>query len=99
MDQLKMNYEDAAAGEGNIDEMGQITGAYEDEMYHLEEKLEDFQETMERVQARFFDKKSDQKKTSPAVEEEKKTGEDQEMADESVDKNALSSEHIVFDDD
>jgi hypothetical protein len=54
---------------------------------------------MERVQARFFDKKSEQKKTLPAVEEEKKTGEDQEMADESVDKNALSSEHIIFDDD
>ena len=55
MDQLKMNYEEAAEG----DEMGQITGAYEDEMYRLEERLEDFQETMERVQARFFDKKSE----------------------------------------
>jgi hypothetical protein len=45
MDQLKMNFEDAG-GQGHIDDMGQL---YEDEMYRLEEKLEDFQETMERV--------------------------------------------------
>lgn len=50
MDQLKMNYEDS-----------QVDGGYEDEMYRMEERLEDFQETMERVQARFFDKKQDLK--------------------------------------
>ena len=85
MDQLKLNYED-----GQVDSV-----AYEDEMYRLEEKLEDFQETMERVQARFFDKKQEEKK-QPPKEEEKKQGEDkaeedQEMVDES-EANALSSE-------
>jgi hypothetical protein len=88
MDQLKINYDDAALGEA--DEMGQISGSYEDDMYRLEERLEDFQETMERVQARFFDKKSEQKK-QPAQEEEKKT-EDQEMVDESVD----DKQEIIF---
>lgn len=50
MDQLKMNFEDAAAlGGGEEDEDGEMAGVHEEELYRMEERLEDFSETMERV--------------------------------------------------
>jgi|TARA_B110000285_G_C14980565_1_gene541155 hypothetical protein len=60
MDQLKMNVEDAQAlgGGGEEDDDGALA---EEELYRMEERLEDFSETMERVQARFMDKKADER--------------------------------------
>lgn len=77
IDQLKMNCEDAAGGEPSGEESAELAAAREEDMYRLEEKLEDFQETMERVQARFVDKKAEQEemKKKPAAAEEKKSGE------------------------
>jgi len=98
VDQLKMNFEDAAQGDA---ELTDIAAARQEEMYRLEERLEDFQETMERVQARFVDKlaeRAETKKAQGAAEAkqspEKKQGaaggllsspgdEDQEMLDQS----------------
>ena len=54
-----MNYEDAA-GDQAEEELAEMAAAREGDMYRLEERLEDFQETMERVQARFTDKKAEQ---------------------------------------
>lgn len=54
-----MNYEDAAGDQGE-EELAEMAAAREEDMYRLEERLEDFQETMERVQARFLDKKEEQ---------------------------------------
>ena len=54
-----MNYEDAA-GDQAEEELAEMAAAREEDMYRLEERLEDFQETMERVQARFLDKKEEQ---------------------------------------
>ena len=52
LDHLRMQLEEAAEGEdwdgSDIDR--------QDEMETIEERLEDFQETMERVQTRFLDK-------------------------------------------
>lgn len=53
-----MNYEDAAGDQGE-EELAEMAAAREEDMYRLEERLEDFQETMERVQARFLDKKAE----------------------------------------
>lgn len=60
MDQLKMNVEDAQALGGGGEEDGDGALA-EEELYRMEERLEDFSETMERVQARFMDKKADER--------------------------------------
>lgn len=51
MDQLKMNVEDAAALGGGMeeDEDGEMAGVHEEELYRMEERLEDFSDTMERV--------------------------------------------------
>jgi hypothetical protein len=38
-----------------------MAGTYEEELYRMEERLEDFSDTMERVQARFMDKKAEQR--------------------------------------
>jgi hypothetical protein len=69
-DQLKMNFEDAAPED---EDLADIAAARQEEMYRLEERLEDFQETMERVQARFADKQAERRATkkSQAVEEAK----------------------------
>lgn len=72
-----MNCEDAAAGDLGGEETAEIAAAREEDMYRLEERLEDFQETMERVQARFVDKKAEQgdgKNKHADKEEEKKGG-------------------------
>ena len=63
-------------------------------MYRLEEKLEDFQETMERVQSRFVDFK--QEKKGKQEEEEKKPSEDTEMADESDKKDEVLEDDFVI---
>lgn len=68
IDQLKMNFEDAANEELGGEEMA---AAREEDMYQIEERLEDFQETMERVQTRFIDKKAEQDIKKPKTEEEK----------------------------
>ena len=62
-------------------------------MYRLEEKLEDFQETMERVQSRFVDFKQEKKGKQ---EEEKKPSEDTEMADESDKKDEVLEDDFVI---
>lgn len=49
IDQLKMNCEDAAASDPGGEETAELAAAREEDMYRLEERLEDFQETMERV--------------------------------------------------
>ena len=54
-----MNYEDAAGDQGE-EELAEMAAAREEDMYRLEERLEDFQETMEKVQARFIHKKKEQ---------------------------------------
>lgn len=54
MDQLKMNLEDAAARDDGSEEYEQMSRA----MFCFEERIEEFQETMERVQARFMEKKA-----------------------------------------
>jgi hypothetical protein len=54
-----MNYEDAVGDQGE-EELAEMAAAREEDMYRLEERLEDFQETMEKVQARFIDKKKEQ---------------------------------------
>lgn len=50
-----------------------------EDMYRLEQRLEDFQDTMMRVQYRFMDKQAEQrdlkKAESKKTEEEKKTSE------------------------
>lgn len=61
MDQLKMNVEDAHALGGGGGEEEDDGALAEEELYRMEERLEDFSETMERVQARFMDKKADQR--------------------------------------
>lgn len=53
IDQLKANFEGAAREDADLTD---IAAARQEEMYRLEERLEDFQETMERVQTRFVDK-------------------------------------------
>ena len=87
IDQLKMNCEDAAAGHPGGEETAEIAAAREEDMYRLEERLEDFQETMERVQARFVDKKAEQgdkKKKDADKEEEKKGGDTQPQKPEEI---------------
>ena len=53
----------------------------------MEERLEDFRETMERVQARYFDKKAvmrDKKKAAkPDLEEKKKENHEQNLSNDS----------------
>jgi hypothetical protein len=53
----------------------------------MEERLEDFRETMERVQARYFDKKAamrDKKNSAkPNLEEKKKENQEQNLSNDS----------------
>lgn len=53
LDQLKMNLEDAAAGYDGTTQQEEIQRV----MYQFEERVEDFKETMDRVQSRFIEKK------------------------------------------
>lgn len=72
VDQLKMHIEEAAHGEADMED---IAAARREEMYRLEERLEDFQETMERVQARFRDKLAERgARKKPQGAEEAKQG-------------------------
>jgi len=59
-------------------EEGEYEG--EEDYSRIEEKLEDFQDTMERVQARFFDKKDPRPKKQGLDEEENSS--DIDMIDE-----------------
>ena len=82
IDQLKLSVEDAEAKEGS-----DMSAAGLEDMYRLEQRLEDFQDTMMRVQYRFMDKQAEQrdkKAASKKEEEEKKNNEpisDHEMED------------------
>ena len=53
LDQLKMNLEDAAAGYDGTTQQEEMQRV----MYQFEERVEDFKETMDRVQSRFIEKK------------------------------------------
>ena len=65
-----MHIDETVNGEAGIDD---IASARQEEMYHLEERLEDFQETMERVQARYQDKLAERRtKKQPESKEEVK---------------------------
>jgi hypothetical protein len=74
--------EDAEAKESS-----DMSAAGLEDMYKLEQRLEDFQDTMMRVQYRFIDKQAelrDKKAAEKKVEEEKKNSEkDAEMMDQS----------------
>jgi hypothetical protein len=67
LDQLRMRLEEAAEGE----DWGGSEADRHEEMERIEERLEDFQETMERVQARFLEKHTDRKASKMAPGEEK----------------------------
>lgn len=84
VDQLKLGANERLLS--GADKM-ELTEEHEEEMYQLELRLEDFQETMERVQSRLLDKLEEkkQRKDPPKKEEQKKGPDDQEMTDQSND--------------
>lgn len=60
VDQLKASLGEAVDGE----DWGGSEADHHEELERLEERLEDFQETMERVHARYLDKSTEKKNSN-----------------------------------